>query len=166
MGEEKAPEVILNKDGSIRKKRGQSSKNTNPKGGPKETLFKKGNPGGPGRPKMGTYERLLKGKLKEDFYEMMFKPWDMRLDEIEKLIKDKSRTVPEQIFLRWFVDRMQSPSSHDLEILAKFCGIKLDHITVDNVSSDGSFKVSLVKPNKEEEDAFKKYPDSGSSDKV
>lgn len=103
-----------------------------------KNLFTKGNPGGPGRPKDTIYQKLLKGKMKEEFYEYMFRAWDVKLTEIESVVKDKNKTIPEQMFLRWFIDRLKSPEGKDIELLAKFCGIKLDHLTIDKTSSDGS----------------------------
>ena len=103
-----------------------------------KTRFKKGNPGGPGRPKDSIYQKLLKGKMKEEFYEYMFKAWDVKLKDIEALVKDKEKTVPEQMFLRWFIESLKNPDIKHIEMLARFCGIRLDHLTIDRTSSDGS----------------------------
>ena len=113
---------------------------------PRGKPFQKGNPGG-GRPKDNFYSRLVKGKVREEFYTYLSKYWSMEITEIEEISKNKTLSMSEQMFLRWYANRMQNPSNEDLLVLAKMLGIKLEHMVIDHLSSDGSHSGVTINAN-------------------
>lgn len=109
--------------------------------------FKQGNPGGPGRPKDTPYFRLVKGKLREEFYSLVSKYWSMPVSEVEKLSANKDLTMSDQMFLRWYANRLKDPSNEDMLMISKMLGIKLEQLVIDHLSSDGSHSGITINAN-------------------
>lgn len=108
--------------------------------------FEKGNPGGPGRPPLTFYEKLVRGKVKEEFYEYLAKYWNIPVEQLEEISGDKKLSIAESWFISWFGSRVADPSNEDMAVIAKMLGINFDKMIIDHTSSDGSHTNKIVQP--------------------
>ena len=149
----------------IKKKVKKKAKSTTKKTTKKKSLpgrpFKKGNPGGPGRPKDSYYQRVAKGKVKEEFFIYLAKYWEMNLADANENIIDPKITMGERMFLKWFVNRLKDPTNNDMDMLARMLGVNLEKLEISHIGSeDGPIQIQLISPNNEkgESGVFKNYP--------
>lgn len=108
--------------------------------------FTKGNKGGPGRPKLTFYEKLVRGKIKEEFYEYLAKYWSIPVEELEKISGDKKLSISESWFISWFGNRVAEPTNEDMAVISKMLGINFDKLIIDHTSSDGSHHNKNLQP--------------------